>query len=79
MLILARQLDQIITIGDEIKILVVDIKKNQVRLGIEAPAQVTVHREEIYQQIQQENRKAAQAKKNELLRLTQNWRGMKVK
>jgi len=59
MLILTRKIGECITIGDEIKIYVVDIKGKQVRLGIEAPAEAIVHREEIYQRIAEENRLAA--------------------
>ncbi len=48
MLVLSRQRDQSIKIGDDIKITVVDIRGDKVRLGIEAPAHIPVHREEIY-------------------------------
>lgn len=51
MLVLSRHQDEIIRIGDEIKIIVVDIRGDKVRLGIEAPANVPVHREEVYRAI----------------------------
>jgi len=59
MLILTRKLGQSVTIGDDIKITVLEIHGRQVRLGITAPQRVMVHREEIYQRIQEENKKAA--------------------
>jgi carbon storage regulator len=66
LLILTRKLGESITIGDNIKVTVLGIYGRQVRLGIEAPLKVVVHREEIYVKIQKENRKASQADKNEL-------------
>ena len=59
MLILTRKLGESITIGDDIKVSVLGIRGRQVRLGIEAPLKVVVHREEIYVKIQNENRKAS--------------------
>ena len=55
MLVLARKLNESIMIGDEIEIVVIDIKGDQVKLGIKAPKKVTVHRKEIYDEIKQEN------------------------
>lgn len=55
MLVLARRLNESIMIGDDIEIVVIDIKGDQVKLGIKAPRKVTVHRKEIYQEIRQEN------------------------
>lgn len=46
-------------IGDDIKIIVVDVRGDQVKLGIDAPRHIPVHREEIYKEIQEENRRAA--------------------
>lgn len=59
MLILTRKIGETIAIGDDIKIQVVEIKGKQVRLGVKAPKATTVHREEIYQRIQEQNRQAA--------------------
>ncbi|MBI4666862.1 MAG: carbon storage regulator CsrA [Nitrospinae bacterium] len=59
MLVLTRKLGESVTIGDNIKISVIDIKGRQVRLGIEAPPNMTIHREEIYAKIQEENQRAA--------------------
>jgi len=58
MLLLTRKLGENIRIGDDVKITIVEVKGNHVKLGIEAPASVKVHREEIYERIQQENRRA---------------------
>lgn len=66
MLILTRKIGETITIGDRIKIVVVDIKGKQVRLGVEAPQETTIFREEIYQKIQEENRLAAQLDSSQL-------------
>lgn len=54
MLILTRRISESVIIGDDVKITVLGVKGNQVRLGIDAPKDVSVHREEIYQRIQQE-------------------------
>ncbi|HOO46078.1 MAG TPA: carbon storage regulator CsrA [Deltaproteobacteria bacterium] len=59
MLILTRKVGEAVSIGDDIQISVVEIKGTQVKLGIKAPKSVEVHREEIYQKIQEENRRAA--------------------
>lgn len=59
MLVLTRKSGEAIRIGDDIKIVVLEVKDNQIRLGIEAPHKYTVHREEIYLKIQEENIKAA--------------------
>ncbi len=54
MLVLSRKRDERIMIGDEISLLVVDIMGDKVRLGIEAPSDVAVHRKEVYEAIQRE-------------------------
>jgi carbon storage regulator len=67
LLILTRKLGESITIGDSIRVSVLGIRGRQVRLGIDAPSEVVVHREEIYVKIQEENRKAAQNTKSDLM------------
>ena len=59
MLVLSRQRDESIIIGDNVQITVVDIRGDKVRLGIIAPTEIPVHRKEVYDAIQRENRKAA--------------------
>jgi carbon storage regulator len=54
MLILTRRIGEILNIGDDIEVTALSVKGNQVRLGINAPKDVPVHREEIYEQIQLE-------------------------
>ncbi len=59
MLVLTRKVGEGIAIGDDVKIVVMQIKGKQVRLGIKASPSTAVHREEIYQKIQDENRAAS--------------------
>ena len=66
MLILARKVNESIIIGDRIVLSVVDIKGDQVKLGIQAPRNVKVYRQEVYEAIQEENRAAAMSAKTEL-------------
>jgi len=58
MLLLTRKLGENIRIGDDVKITIVEVKGNHVKLGIDAPPNIKVHREEIYERIQEENRRA---------------------
>lgn len=66
MLILTRKVGEAVSIGDDIQISVVEIKGAQVKLGICAPKNIEVHREEIYLKIQEENRRAALVSKDSL-------------
>jgi carbon storage regulator len=59
MLVLSRQRDESIMIGDNIVVTIVDIRGDKVRLGINAPTEIPVHRQEIYEAIQRENRRSA--------------------
>lgn len=59
MLVLSRQRDESIIIGDNVVITVVDIRGDKVRLGIEAPKEVPVHRQEVYEAIKRENQRSA--------------------
>jgi carbon storage regulator len=55
MLILTRRINEALKIGDDVSVTVLEIKGNQVRLGVNAPRDISVHREEIYQRIQEGN------------------------
>ena len=66
MLVLSRQRDETIMIGDNIEVTVVDIRGDKVRLGINAPKEISVHRKEVYDAIKRENREAAQVKPDDL-------------
>ena len=55
MLILTRRVGETLMIGDDVQVTVLGVKGNQVRLGVNAPKEVAVHREEIYERIQLEN------------------------
>lgn len=59
MLVLTRKVDQSIMIGDNIRIVVVDVRGDQVKIGIDAPRDIVVHRHEVYEDIQAENQRAA--------------------
>lgn len=74
MLILTRKLGESITIGDEIKVTVLECQNKQVKLGIVAPKDIKVHREEIFEKIQEENRKAATISKQDLAKIAHKWR-----
>lgn len=63
MLVLTRKTDESIIIGDDIRITVVEVRHDQVKLGITAPRDIPVHREEVYREIQEENRRAVAAQK----------------
>lgn len=58
MLILTRKVGEALMVGDDVNITVLGVKGNQVRIGVSAPKEVAVHREEIYQRIQKEKNQA---------------------
>ena len=72
MLVLTRKLGESIAIDDNIKITVVQIKGKQVRLGIQAPKETKIHREEIYQAIKTENTVAAESNLQDIDKLSNN-------
>ena len=59
MLVLSRQRDETIMIGDDVELTIVDIRGDKVRVGISAPSSVSVHRKEVYEAIRKENEQAA--------------------
>ena len=69
MLVLSRQRDQTIMIGDDIEITVVDIRGDKVRIGINAPAEIPVHRKEVYDAIKRENRAAASVEPEDIAKV----------
>ena len=66
MLILSRKVGEAIAINEDVIVRVLEVKGGQVRLGVQAPNHVTVHREEIFLRILEENRKAAQEAPDDL-------------
>ncbi len=66
MLVLTRKVHQSIYIGDQIEVVVLEVRGEQVRIGIRAPKNVTVHRKEIYEQIQEENQGATQVRPEDI-------------
>ena len=75
MLILTRKKGETVTIGDDIKIQVVDIKGHQVRLGITAPSEWSVHREEIFLRIQKQNLESLATSTTDLESAVRLWDG----
>lgn len=75
MLVLSRQRDQSIIIGDDIVITIVDIRGDKVRLGINAPSEIPVHRREVYEAIQRENLRASQLEPKEARQLESDTTG----
>ncbi|MBI4596169.1 MAG: carbon storage regulator CsrA [Candidatus Tectomicrobia bacterium] len=73
MLILTRKSGESIVIGDNVKITIVEIKGNQVRLGIEAPHETSVHREEVYKKIRAANVLAADSSEVNLAGFREIW------
>lgn len=66
MLVLSRHRDESIMIGDDVVVTIVDIRGDKVRLGIDAPQDIPVHRQEVYEAIKRENRKANHIQPSEL-------------
>lgn len=73
MLVLTRKLGESIAIDDHIKIVVVQIKGKQVRLGIKAPKETKIHREEVYKAIQDQNTQAAQSSLDDVSRISEEF------
>lgn len=77
MLVLSRQKDQTIMIGDDVEITVVDIRGDKVRLGISAPSKIPVHRKEVYEAIQRENQEASRVSLEDIERLPDSKKDVK--
>ncbi len=69
MLVLARQIDQTVMIGDDIEVTVVDVRGDKVRLGINAPRSISVHRKEVWDAIRKENQASTNLKPQDLANL----------
>lgn len=74
MLILTRKSGEGLFIGDDIRIIILEIRGKQIRVGIEAPSDVVVLREEIYRRIQGENLQAAGARDADVKEIAQLWK-----
>jgi carbon storage regulator len=70
MLILARKVGEAITIADDITIKVLEVKGGQVKIGVDAPAHITIHRNEVFDKIMEENKRAAKEIPHDLDLLT---------
>ena len=70
MLIITRKLGERIVIGDDIVVTVLEIKGSQARIGIEAPKDISIHRQEVFDRIRQENLKASNVCDEDLARAT---------
>jgi len=78
MLVLSRQLDETIMIGNQIEITVVDVRGDKVRLGINAPKDVPVHRKEVFEAIRNENTQAIDVQVHDLHEADKNLRAMRL-
>ncbi len=76
MLVLSRQRDESIVIGDNVIVTIVDVRGDRVRLGIEAPREVSVHRREVYDAIQRENQQASQIQPDQARRISEGAQGV---
>lgn len=77
MLVLTRKAGESIVIGNQVRVTILEIQGRQIRLGIEAPGDISVHRGEVYERIKQENQMAAQGGEAELKALRRVWGGKK--
>ncbi|MFZ5571700.1 MAG: carbon storage regulator CsrA [Thermodesulfobacteriota bacterium] len=74
MLVLTRKVGERIQIGDDIVVSILEISKGNVRLGVEAPKRVAIHRHEVYERIQEENLKAARGDLADIAAAVQHFR-----
>lgn len=75
MLVLSRQRDESIMIGDKVVVTIVDIRGDKVRLGIEAPEEIPVHRQEVYEAIRRENSRSGQVDPHDMQQLARGEKG----
>ena len=71
MLVLSRHRDESIMIGDDVVVTIVDIRGDKVRLGIDAPTDIPVHRQEVYEAIKRENEKAAKLQPKDAAKISE--------
>lgn len=74
MLVLTRKKGQSLMIGHDIEISIIDIQGDQVRIGIDAPKSVTIHRKEIYEEIRKENLSAVAGKETDISQLNEKFK-----
>lgn len=79
MLVLSRQRDETIMIGDDVEITIVDIRGDKVRLGITAPRSIQVHRKEVYDAIKRENQQASRLKPSDVADVVDHKKDEKVR
>ena len=79
MLVLTRKLGEVIRVGDSITVRVLEVKGNQVRLGVDAPTEVRIYREEVYRAIRKENEEAAMGAPKALEEVTEAWQNQRDK
>ena len=79
MLVLTRKLGEVIRIGDSVTVRVLELKGSHVRLGVEAPGEVRIYREEVYQTVRKENEGAALREPDGLDAAAEVWRGQRAK
>ena len=79
MLVLTRKLGEVIRVGDAVTVRVLEVKGNQVRLGVDAPADVRIYREEVYLAIRKENEEAAAAERGSLDEALKTWQSQREK
>jgi len=72
-LILTRKIGESIMVGDQVRVVVVEVKGRQVRLGVEAPGDTKIYRGEIFERIQEENRRASQVPADALSKVSSLW------
>jgi len=79
MLVLTRKLGEVIRVGDSVTVRVLEVKGNQVRLGVDAPADVRIYREEVYRAVRKENEEAAARGVAGLDEATRAWQSQRDK